>query len=182
MINQLGNKLGYVLVASTILLLSSCGKLVDVEEPRDSITTEKMFQSESKIEEVLTGIYTVLINGPTGGAVAPRNEFAAALTTLAGAQSSGEFAASAVIDPGIPGGELWRINRSYANAYWESAYNVVYLCNSLMEGIAESNSSTVRDSVKTQYMAEARLIRAFCYLYLSSFFWRVVPIETAPYG
>src|SRR5690606_10838037 len=114
MINQLGNKLGYVLVASTILLLSSCGKLVDVEEPRDSITTEKMFQSESKIEEVLTGIYTVLINGPTGGAVAPRNEFAAALTTLAGAQSSGEFAASAVIDPGIPGGELWRINRSYA--------------------------------------------------------------------
>lgn len=161
----------YACSAFILLLHVSCKKLVYVDEPRDSITEEKIFQSESGISNVLAGIYTVLINGSNESGTV--SNFGSLGSTLAGGFSSGELIAQS---------KLWQINETYSDNYWRSAYHIVYLCNSLLEGVAGSTSEAVRDSVKMQYMAEARLIRAFSFLYLTSFFGDVPLVLTTDFN
>ncbi|HVK49944.1 MAG TPA: RagB/SusD family nutrient uptake outer membrane protein [Pseudobacter sp.] len=158
----------------------SCNKLVEIDEPINTITAEKMYRTESQAEGALAGVYNSLIHGPrtaTGSnpANAINNGFGAGLSTLAGGLSAGEFLISSGSREAyaLATNTLTLMNNSMPNAIWSSAYNVIYHANAVIEGIAGAKNSTMRDSVKIQYTAEAKFLRAFAYFYLVNFFGEV---------
>lgn len=153
--------------------LVACKKLVAVDEPIDSITAEKMFRNEAQAEGALAGIYNAMIHGPAlapgmsaGNAV--NTSFAAGLSTVAGGLSSGELITSTAYGDAymLYTNKLTLTTSSYADNCWRSAYHVIYNANSVIEGIANVQGGSMRDSVKAQYTAEAKFLRAFAYFYL----------------
>lgn len=162
------------LITATII---SCNKLVAIDEPINTITAEKMYRTESQAEGALAGVYNSLIHGPrtaTGSSPANAilNGFGGGLSTLAGGLSAGEFLTSSGSREAyaLATSTLTLTNNSFPNALWNSAYNVIYHANAVIEGIAGAKNSTMRDSVKIQYTAEAKFLRAFAYFHLVNFF------------
>lgn len=169
--------------------LVSCNKLVEIDEPINSITAEKMYRTEAQAEGALAGVYNSLIHGPrTAAGSSPANAimsgFGGGLSTLAGGLSAGEF----VISSGnrdayaLATNTLTLTNSSMTNTLWTSAYNAIYHANAVIEGIASAQNSTVRDSVKIQYTAEAKFLRAFCYFHLVNFFGEVPVMLTVDFS
>jgi len=62
---------------------------------------------------------------------------------------------------------------------WASAYNLIYLTNSLLEGL--NNSEQISSDLKTQLEGEARFIRAFSYFYLVNLYGDVPLIVSTNY-
>jgi len=76
-----------------MLALTSCKKLVTVDDPINTISAGKMFRNEAQAENALAGVYNSLIHGSSTSQpeVGARNFFAAGLATYAGGLSSGEL-------------------------------------------------------------------------------------------
>ncbi len=155
----------------------SCKKLVSVDEPIDSITAEKMYRTEAQAEGALMGVYNAMIHGSETGNSNPLGTsllrtFGAGLATYAGGLSAGEFNTGSGNTEAyvLAANRLTLLNNTYPGSFWNSAYHVIFNANSVIEGIAGAKGSIMRDSVKTQYMAEAKLLRAFAYFYLVNFF------------
>ncbi len=67
------------------ITLSGCEKLITADEPTDTITTTKLFDTDAKAEMAIAGAYNSMING-NGQEVhtAAYSSFAAGLATIAG--------------------------------------------------------------------------------------------------
>ena len=167
-----------ILIFSIIFVPAiSCKKLVTVDEPIDSITAEKMYKNEPQAESALVGIYNSMVHGPryaTGStpSTSYQRGFAAGLATYAGGLSAGEFNTGSITAPviGLATNRLTLQNNAFTDNFWNSAYNVIYIANSVIEGLASAEGGAIRDSVKSQYTAEAKFLRAFAYFYLVNFF------------
>lgn len=168
----------FVTITLTVTL-ASCKKMVSIDEPIDTVTSEKIYSTELQAEGVLVGAYNSLIHGPvtaigTDPTSAFYKSFGGGLATLAGGFSAGEFTnfsgASDVQMTALVTNKLSILNNEYPTNLWKSAYNVIYIANSVIEGISASTSARLRDSVKVQLMAEAKFLRAFSYFHLTNFF------------
>lgn len=164
---------GLLLMAS--LTLTSCEKLITADEPLDTITANKIFDTDAKAETAVAGVYSVMINGTSARASASATEnFAGGLADIAGALSAGEY----VNQLGSQVANQWALTTSTLNAsnssltetLWTSAYNGIYAANTVIDGLNESSSANLRDSVKKELIAEAKFLRAFSYFYLVNFF------------
>jgi hypothetical protein len=170
------NTLKYILRFSIYLLLAvsviSCNKLVEVDEPIDSITAKKMYKNEPQAEGALVGVYYELINGNAEPDNAFLSAFAGGLSTYTGGLSADEFSVGAgnQTSYALAVNKLTLTNSNLSSNIWNSAYHSIYNANSVIEGIAGAENSAMRDSVKVQYTAEAKFLRAFCYFYLVNFF------------
>jgi len=65
------------------------------------------------------------------------------------------------------------IKSDLCNKIWNSAYNTIYLANTVIEGASAATATTMRDSVRAQFIAEAKFMRAFSYFYLVNYFGEV---------
>lgn len=153
----------------------SCEKLVAVDGPIDAITANEMYRTEAQAEGALAGIYNAMIHGPGASfyaSTAIERSFAAGLATYAGGLSAGEFHTIATNVAGYVLGtnRITLQNNNFPTNFWTAAYNVIYNANAVIEGIAGAKESIMRDSVKIQYIAEAKFLRAFTYFYLINFF------------
>lgn len=162
-----------------VFLVSSCAKWLVIDEPKDSVAQVKMFASEKQAENALAGLYNYLIHGHSGTTITS-NVFSAGLVTIAGANSSYELIPTFLSVNGMP--TLWKLNKENASALWESAYQAIYLANATIEGIQKSESVELRDSVKRQYIAEAKFWRAFSHLYLLQFFGDIPLVLTSDFN
>jgi hypothetical protein len=156
-------------VISSACILASCSKLLEIDNPANSLTKEEVFATENQANQVLMGVYSSLIHGGIQTTAAgPHNGhkeyFSAGLTTLAGALSAGEISMSS-FPKSI-------VEEQIANAipYWNSAYKTIYFANTLIEGLEEVKNSSINPLTKTQFIAEAKVIRAFSHLQLIQFF------------
>ncbi|MDR3697040.1 RagB/SusD family nutrient uptake outer membrane protein [Mucilaginibacter sp.] len=157
-----------------------CKKLIAVDEPINTLTTTELFSSDATATSAMAGIYTVMINGSSGGSVpaSAGSIFSAGLTTTLGAESSDELYIynSTPNSPGSISNDAYRSNHltitnsSSSAAIWTSAYDIIYKSNSVIEGIAASTATTLHSSVRTELTAEAKFTRAFSYFYLTNFF------------
>ena len=62
---------------------------------------------------------------------------------------------------------------------WSGAYNIIYLCNSLLEGLQESKQ--ISEQTKASLEGEAKTIRAFTYFYLFNLYGKVPLLLTTDY-
>ncbi|WP_127131078.1 RagB/SusD family nutrient uptake outer membrane protein [Pseudoflavitalea rhizosphaerae] len=163
-------------VGCLILAGISCQKLVEVDPPRNTITSVQVFKTEAQTEGALAGIYSRMINGDVAGSVDEnaRNSFAAGLVTVLGGLSADEMRASndASTTGWIPfeSNTLTFETSRAADNIWKTAYTAIYGANAVIEGIAGSKSDQFSAQAKHALSGEAKMIRAFSYFYLVNLF------------
>src|SRR5690606_25752705 len=129
-----------IAISMGIVAISSCAKMLEIDEPYNTLTTEKIFSNEKEAENALLGIYSSLIHGGPQSISNPQNaafsSFGAGLTTYLGGLSGGEM---------VQGGVTKIVERQvqFSAPYWESAYQTIYFANSLIQGITEVNSPKI---------------------------------------
>lgn len=160
---------------SVSLLVSSCRKLLEVDPPISSITTEEMFSNNRQAEFAISGIYSKMINGTDVNAIrtVTNNFFSSGLLTIAAGLSADELVVSLAIaggDAALFQNKLQQGTTGKFNTLWNSAYRVVFDATAVIEGIEASKSDELIESVRKQVTGEALALRAFSYFYLVNFY------------
>lgn len=158
-----------ILITVIVLLFSSCKKLITVGPPTNRLIKTAVFENDGSAISAIYGLYSKMIQ--------PNLQFGSDGLT---------------IYPGLSGDELYNVirgtddeflknsispaNSVIQNNIWASAYNDIYQCNSILEGLISSKGVT--KMTKDQLTGEAKFIRAFCYFYLVNLFGDV-PLITS---
>lgn len=146
-----------VLTCLSVFLIS-CEKLVEVDVPDHKIVSETVFSDDQTAMAAMTGIYNQMFTASfsSGGG--------RSITLLSGLSSDNfkvttsspeylEFHQNEIL-----------IANTYNQALWSSMYNIIYMANSVLEGV--SNSDSLSENVHDRLLGEAKFIRGFSYFYL----------------
>ncbi len=154
----------YILIVTALLpLLNSCSDYLEVT-PNDLITAENFYQSEEDFQAATGALYNevwfdfndkfyyALGDGRSYNLYAPYSDYIYPFSDLSETGLTGPLVSA-----------------------WGSFYNVIQQSNNVIIGITESTS--VDDEVKAQYIAEARFMRGTAYWYLASLWGDVIICE-----
>lgn len=153
----------------------SCEDYLEVDVPAHKIVSETVFSEDKTAISAMTGIYNQLFGAAYSGG------WENSVTVLSGLSSDNlqslrendlslkEFAAHD-IDP----------NNERNYALWSSAYQIVYMTNSLLAGV--ENSSSLSEEIRNRLEGEARVVRAFTYFYLVNLYGEVPLILSTNYN
>lgn len=151
----------YSKVCALILcaLFISCEDYLEIEAPDHKVVSQTVFDGDGTAESAMTGIQNQLssVVFSSGGI--------GSITLLSGLSGDNLMP---VYETNIPymefeGHEITPDNFKNAGL-WSSAYNMIYMTNSLLEGL--SNSGSVSKEVEERLRGEAKFVRAFVYFYL----------------
>lgn len=161
----------------TTLFAGGCKKLIDVGEPDNTVTADKVFNSPALANMAMAGIYSQMMSN-TGGTV-----FSNSGTTLYAGMSSDElinFSGTVnTTDYQFYTNHLLVENAAIMNILWKPAYTNIYGANGIIEGINASTAPQMDDSTRKQLIGEAKFVRAFCFFYLTNFFGEIpLTLET----
>lgn len=141
-----------------ILIATGCKKLVQVNEPDDSLSTNAVFSNDSLAQAAVTGLYINIMRNTkfllNGGMSLFSGLSADELTRTSPLNSEDQFSSNAILSSN----QLVNVN------LWKAAYSYIYQCNICLEGLRKS--STVSVAVKKQLTGEVQFVRALCYFYL----------------
>jgi len=169
-------KLNWLLYLS-IFFTHSCKKLVSIREPVDTITTNEAFGTEDQANSAIVGIYSSMNYN------SQLPNFANGAITIYTGMSSDEliiFASTGIDYTSIQNNTLQSNNGVITTFFWTPAYKYIYQANAAIAALPLSTG--VRDSVRTELISEAKLIRAFNYFYLINLFGDVPLILTTDYN
>ncbi len=149
-------------IGCMITVFSSCKKYLEIDLPKDKLTSETVFSSATNALAAVNGMYTF--------ALQPRNFIT----------YQGDFLMGLSADEFVYGSNQydeftnnnWVSTNADVAATWRLFYQVIYQANGIIEKMP---GSPVTDSAKAVYIAEAKVFRAFCHLYLTSY-WGDVPL------
>lgn len=155
-------------VIGIALLLTGCKKLVDIDEPIDTVTSAKIFSSDAQADQTLAGLYSQMIS--SDGMLSMLN---------GGATIYGGLAADELILPnGVLFAEEQEINNNKIlvnntiseGVLWTATYKTIYTANAILDGEAASTAATLTKTKRIELKASARFFRAFSFFYLTNFF------------
>lgn len=171
---KLSLKLNKALVILICFCLTSCEDWLEIEAPDNKIVSEVVFEDEATAISAMTGIYNQLV----------RNSFSAgwqdSVTALAGL-SADELHYLRTSNLPFREFEENEITPNNVNnlGVWSTAYNMIYMTNSLLEGL--ENSGALTDETKSKLEGQAKFVRAFTYFYLVNLYGDVPLILTTDY-
>lgn len=169
--SKLFNPWGILLITGFIAL--SCEKFVEVEAPDNKLVQDVVFSSDATAKSAMTGIYNQLF------LAAFSNGNSSSVTVLSGLSADN----IRNINNNIVRMEFEQHEVSTDNSgnlyIWSSAYNMIYMTNSLLEGL--SSSEEISMDLKRRLEGEARFVRAFTYFYLVNLYGDVPLILTTNY-
>lgn len=173
--DSLKSKVICLLCCLTCTAQMACKKLIEVDEPINTLTSTEIFSTDATATSAMAGVYSAMINGTTSGTVGGAfSEFSAGLSTNLGGLSSDEFYTSNISGynsmAAYSANHLTAANAGASTNLWTSAYDIIYKSNSVIQGIAASTSPSLHDNIRKELTAEAKFVRAFCYFYLTNFF------------
>lgn len=156
------------------LCFTSCEDFLEVDVPDHKMVSEVVFSDDETAIGAMTGIYNQLLNATysSGGGDS--------VTNLAGlsADDLTTIRANNLTFMEFDQHEILTNNSRNLNL-WSSAYNIIYMANSLLEGLA--NSVNISDEVQNRLEGEAKFVRAFTYFYLVNLYGEVPVILTTDY-
>src|SRR5690606_19646340 len=158
--------------------LNSCEDFVEVEPPNHKMISETVFENENTAKAAVKGIYNELFNADFS------NGYISSVTILAGL-SSDIFETTSTTDDRyrpfqqneISPGESPDATANYN--LWNSAYNVIYMTNSILEGLENSNS--ISEGKRKAIIGQAKFLRAFSYFSLTNIYGDVPLLLTTDY-
>ncbi len=168
-----------IIIFASIAMLSfnSCKKYLTTTDTNPVQTNTSYYKTPSDAFTALVGCYNGLDllwnNGgaqafPVASEVFSDNSFGGT-----GASDGFGFQMMDEFDPKVSPSDA-----SLYSAMWKEYYQAIYRCNVLLQNMDQVNwgDST---SLKTQYTAEAKFIRAFCYFDMARL-WEKVPLIITP--
>lgn len=165
-------------LAFLAIMVCSCDKLVSISDPVDQITTDKAFSSNELATLAMNGVYSSMIlkSAPLTktsafGSLSADDVF----VTVVSQNPEYYIGANRLFASGETAGT------SPTDGIWKGFYAVIYNANAVIEGIANSASAALTDSVKKQTSAQAKCLRAFCYFYLTNFYGDVPLLLSTDY-
>lgn len=158
-----------------MLGMISCEKLIETDFPNNQLATGQVFEDEQTAEAALAGLYSGLwnnsiISGTADGAGLALGTYADDITCLSTTGSNG------IVD--IYNNQQLPTNTS-VSAVWSTAYQQVYMANSIIEGMR--NSKSLSAQVKDRITGEALFIRSLIYFYLYQIYGEVPYTDTTDY-
>jgi len=163
----------YILITLMCLTLFSCDDMVEVDFPDDRITSTAVFSKNETANSAVVGIYNQLFR------VAFSSGFQTSVTALGGLSADNIQATvsnSNLLE--FEENEIF-INNSYNQGIWSSAYNTIYMANSVLERL--DNNNQISEELKERLIGEASFIRAFTYFYLVNLYGDVPLVLTTDY-
>ncbi|MDR6782341.1 hypothetical protein ABIE26_001171 [Pedobacter africanus] len=141
---------------SLVILLDSCEKFLEIDVPKENLTSESIFTNDELASSAVAGMYSVMATGLGLSSISSicgltADEF------LNYNQNLTEFYEN----------EITPIN-TFNNSNYSGRYNSIYSANSIIEGLAGSKGLTT--AAVNQLKGEALFVRAFNYLYLVNLF------------
>ncbi|CAD0002654.1 RagB/SusD family nutrient uptake outer membrane protein [Flavobacterium chungangense] len=158
---NISTKYTYIFSLFLLLGLAGCEESLEVELPRNQLSSKTVYISDPTAEAAVNGIYQRMVSnfyynsvhtvlGQTADELVPR-------TGIANVYSSNEI-------PDTDG---------TMNSSWGELYKTIYNANNVIEGVTKSNTLNVVKS--RQWIAEAKFLRAYAYFYLTNL-WGDVPL------
>jgi len=155
-----------------ISFLVGCKKYVEIPPPENQLISDVAFASESSANATLAGLYSSMNSY--------NYQFANFLGNGMPSFSADDFH-YALSSAGF--NEFKDNNLTPGNSYirnlWGPVYNYIYQTNAIVEGL--NRSTSLSESIKKQFLGEARFLRAFYYFYLVNYFGDVPLILTTDY-
>jgi len=150
-----------------------CNKLVDVDPPTDRIERALVFTSDATAVSAMSGVYAQMIRS--------NMQYASSATTIYAGLSSDELypTTSVATTDEYFLNNLTAGNGTLRTNVWIPAYQVIFQCNNIIEGLQVSTD--VSAALSRQLEGEAKFIRAFTHFYLVNFFGDVPLVITTDY-
>ncbi len=164
---------------AVVLLFSSCTKFVQVEDPPNLLTDDKVFTSNNSATSAMLSVYIDMMNDQFGS----NGSFVCFSMSALGGMSANELSwtqnnTTAPVFQQFTDHNLTPDN-SYVEAFWEDGYTYIYRVNAILKGLETATGMT--DDVIAQLKGEAMFMRAFCYFYLVNLFGDVPLILKTDY-
>lgn len=153
-------QLKYIICMSLgVAMFSSCKKELLSPIPQTSVSDATAFDTPGRVANQVNSLYGAFKSGTFYGGRA---------------QIASEIRAEDFINEttnGVTGFDVWGLNatgtsQNFVKNMWSQAYYVINLCNLFIDGMAAKGTSVVGAALSSNYIGEARLIRAACYLKL----------------
>jgi len=169
------NNTKFILILTALLLLNvSCEDVLEVDNPIGQIPNEKVFNDEGTATAAVATLYAKL------------RDQAFLTGNLSGTSHAMGLYADELDYYDIPGFPLESVythqvlpSNSVITALWNETYQIIYLSNAVLEGVA--SSSELAQDFKTQLRGEALFIRALSHFYLVNLYGAVPYITTTNY-
>lgn len=152
-----------------LLSLMACRKFVDIDGPKNQVTTGLVFSDSTKANAALAGIYYQIASAGNFGL------FSGGMTIYTGLSSDElTYTATDATIAAFYNNNILPVNDRITQLYY-LGYKYVYAANACIEGIAASPG--ISQVAKDQMIAEARFLRAFSYFNLLNLYG-AVPLVT----
>lgn len=152
----------YILLSVLFLTITGCTKLLELELPKNQLTTEAVFSDSTTAVSALLYVYNELggINNSVASAFNEislyTDDYAYTITNVTGQ----EFFTSNLTAENIT-----------AQNFWTRLYSLIYSCNTILE--ETERSVHLSASLKTMLQGEAKFLRSLSYLNLVVFYENV---------
>ncbi|MBZ9629796.1 RagB/SusD family nutrient uptake outer membrane protein [Salegentibacter sp. LM13S] len=163
------------LLAIIIFSFTSCEDFLELETPDHKIVSETVFNNEETAISAMTGIYNQLYRTSFSGG---RENSVHVLAGL----SADELQVIRENDLSFLEFQQNEIqpNNNRNLSLWSGSYTMIYMTNSLLEGLESSNE--LSDEIRKSLEGEAKFIRALTYFYLVNLYGEVPLILTTDYN
>jgi starch-binding outer membrane protein, SusD/RagB family len=140
------------------LLFVGCDSLLEIDSPKTEVLTSDVFSSDGNAEAAVIGMYSSMVSSSYMLNIG----YGCSL-------SADESDATDTSYPFTDFGTNTLTSSDYGAAdFWTSFYKTIYQANSIIENA--TNSSGMSDSVKIQFVAQAKFVRALNFFYLVNMF------------
>ena len=163
------------MLAITLTTFVSCKKFIEVDLPVNLLVKEKVFQDDRTANAAVLDLYgKYRSSGFSGGGI----NGISMMTALSSDELT--YLNNLVENPFVSINEnaILPTNTS-TGEIWNLAYQFIYGCNSLIEGVEKSTSLT--PALKKQLLGEATFLRAFAHFYLVNLYGNIPYISTTDY-
>lgn len=148
-----------------LVAVTSCKKELLSPIPQTSVIFETAFDTPARIANQVNSLYASLKSGNFYGGRA---------------QIAGDIRGEDFINETtnlVTGADVWQLNatgtsQNFVKNLWAAAYSTINNCNLFIDGMAAKGTSVVGATLSNNYLGEAKLIRAICYLKLAEHYCR----------
>lgn len=153
---------------------ASCEEFVELESPDLKIVSEVVFNNDVTAISAMKGIYNELVRASFSGGW---QNSVTALASLSADECTG-LSTTNLTYTEFEENEIMPSNTRNLEV-WSSAYNIIYMTNSMLEGL--ENSKDLTEEIRIQLEGEAKFVRAFSYFYLVNLYGPVPLLLSTDY-
>lgn len=153
-------------------MVSSCDELISVDPPKTEIVSDVVFENELSARSALTGIYSLMMASPS--------------FTRAGLEEYTGILSDEMLNYSTRADQI-QFHQNSLNArntdvlavFWREAYKYILNANTIVEGVERSRG--LSQTARSQFLGEAKFIRAYCHFNLVNLFGDVPYLTTSDY-